>query len=66
MKICPYCKTENHDEASVCKVCGKGISKYAIQGEKFEAAGNLIEGLGCLLTVIGVIVVIVMIIIFTH
>jgi len=47
--ICPYCKTENHADASVCKACHKNISTAGVVGDTLKATGDVIEGMGCLI-----------------
>lgn len=65
MKQCPYCKTENHDEATVCKACRKEISKTGIAADTLKTVASGIEGCGCLITIIGIIAIIIMFFIFT-
>lgn len=62
--ICPYCKTKNNKDATVCKACHKEILKYAVAGETLKATGSVIGGCGCLLMIIGVIIIVIMIFVF--
>ena len=64
MKICPYCKTENHDDAIICKTCQHNITKAAITAEGLNGCSQLIANCGCLTVVIGVIIMLILLKIF--
>ena len=57
MKICPYCKSENHDDAVICKECRSKISKSAMTANVFENFATLVQGCGCLGMIIGAIII---------
>lgn len=47
MKICPYCKTENHNDAIICKSCQQNITTSAATADGLRGCAQLIDNCGC-------------------
>lgn len=65
MKECPYCKTENHEDATVCRGCGKEISKLGMVSDNLKTFGEGMQGCGCLITIVGAVVLVIMFMLFS-
>lgn len=64
MKICPYCKTENHNDAIICKSCQQNITTSAATADGLRGCAQLIDNCGCFLVIIGIITMLIMLKLF--